>query len=394
MRLTKQRLALLGAAGMALVAGVFAALGWWQAALVVMALLQGAAVAVLFDLRGRMARASDVRKVSSAIKATQRRLDNIGTRMISAAETSRVETSDRLAAMAQELAASGRDLAELKTSGTAQQKELAELAAVVDAYQTRFAEWDTVFGRLGQDVESVRGEAITTREHVAQALDAAEKDRVRLDKRQNAATAGYVRQTEALIQLYDRIQPRASMPSAGGWALDPTGLLTLLEIVERRRPALVVELGSGTSTLWLGYALQRLGAGRLVAVDHDEHYAQKTRTNVTAHGLDDVIEVRVAPLADAGLADHDAQWYDHAALADLKDVDLLVVDGPPQATGPMARYPAVPKLIEQLSASAVVALDDARRQDEREVLQRWSDEFGLAQWPVPPGDALVVLARG
>ncbi len=386
MRLTKQRAAMIAAGIAVVVVGVAAALGWWQVALTVVAAAQVAGVVLLVDVRARMARSHEIRKVADSVQKTQRRLDNVGTRMLSAAEKSRVETTDRLAEI-------GHALDERRVAEASLQKELADVAAGADAYRARVDAWGARLGDWHGELDEVRADLAKTGQRVSAALDEADRDRRLQDKRQTAAVARHVRQTEALIQLYDRIQPRAAMPSAGGWALDPTGVLTLLEVIRQRRPNLVLELGSGTSTLWLGYALQQLGAGRVVAIDHEEHYAALTRANVVAHGLTDHVEVRVAPLTDPGLPEHETPWYDHAVMADLTDIDLLLIDGPPKATGPMARYPAVPKLVGQLAPTAVVALDDVTREDEREVWHRWRDEVeGLEEWAVPPADALQVLA--
>ncbi|MBB5788443.1 class I SAM-dependent methyltransferase [Jiangella mangrovi] len=382
MRLTKQRAAMIVAGIAVVVVGVSAALGWWQVALTIVAAVQVAGVVLLVDIRGRMARSNEVRKVAVSVDRTHRQLGNLGTRMVAAAEKGRVETADGLASI-------GHALDERRVAEASLQKELSDVAAGVDAHRARV---DAQLGDWHGELAAVRSGLAETGQRVSAALDGAERDRRALDKRQAAELARHIRQTEALIQLYERVQPRAAMPSSGGWALDPTGVLTLLEVVRQRRPELVVELGSGTSTLWLGYVLQQLGSGRVVAMDHEERFAELTRAHVAAHGLGDVVEVRVAGLTDPGLPEHETFWYDHAAMADLRDIDLLVVDGPPKATGPMARYPAVPKLADQLRDNAVVALDDATRPDEREVWHRWCKEVdGLDEWAVPPGDALKVL---
>ena len=50
------------------------------------------------------------------------------------------------------------------------------------------------------------------------------------------------------------------------------------------------------------------------------------------------------------------------------------------ATGPIARYPAVPVLLDRLSSTAAVVLDDMVRQDEQEVVRRWTSTVtGLAR---------------
>lgn len=59
-------------------------------------------------------------------------------------------------------------------------------------------------------------------------------------------------------------------------------------------------------------------------------------------------------------------------MRDISNVDLLVIDGPPEATGNWARYPALPLLREKLRSGAVVVLDDTHRADERAILEAWA----------------------
>ncbi|WP_162606163.1 class I SAM-dependent methyltransferase [Jiangella asiatica] len=383
--LTRER-AIAGAACVtAVVVAVAAFLGWWHVALTVMAFAQAAVIVALLDVRRRMARSHDVRKIAGSFKSVERRLDNLGARMLAAAETSRVEVADKLAEIA-------RTVEERKVVETTLRANLENVAAKAEDNRAKVEAWAAELEVWRHGLDVVRSGVGDLGKRVDVALTEAEKDREQQDKRQDLAAARYIRQSEALIQLYEWVRPRCAMPSLGGWALDPTGVLTLLEIVRRRQPGLVVELGSGTSTIWLGYALEQLGSGRLVTIDHDERFAEQTRTHVRTHGLEELVEVRVAPLVDADLPGHATRWYDHTVMADLTDIDLLVIDGPPRSTGSMARYPAAVRLRDQLGDGAVVALDDATRPDEREVVQRWREEIPeLVVSAVPPGDALKVL---
>ncbi len=187
-------------------------------------------------------------------------------------------------------------------------------------------------------------------------------------------TAEGSQDVEALLQLFAKVTPRAALPSTGRWALAPTDLLAVLDLVEKRRPATVVEMGSGTSTIWLGYTLERLGHGRVVAVEHDEYWGERTRRSLAAHGLDSVAEVRIGALGPASLTGHDVDWYDVTALDGVEQIDVLLVDGPPEATGTGARYPAVPMLADRLAPGALVVLDDTDREAEAAIVDRWIAE--------------------
>ncbi|MFM7860460.1 MAG: hypothetical protein ACKO8C_03520, partial [Candidatus Nanopelagicaceae bacterium] len=57
------------------------------------------------------------------------------------------------------------------------------------------------------------------------------------------------RQIEAFIQLNSLLELSAPLPATRGWVASPDLLLTISQLVKEHKPKLVVELGSGVSTL-------------------------------------------------------------------------------------------------------------------------------------------------
>jgi predicted O-methyltransferase YrrM len=225
------------------------------------------------------------------------------------------------------------------------------------------------FGRVDTKLRALRGQV--------------EHDAIKLQR-------GNMRELEGLHQLFSGFTPRAPMPPTGHWALNPTDLLALLHLVERRQPTVVVELGSGTSTVWMAYAVERYG-GKIISLDHDPEFAERTRTMLRTHGLDAVAEVRDAALRPVTVGDTAFDWYDLTALSDVDAIDLLLVDGPPGSTGPMSRYPALPLLRARLAAGATVVLDDTSRADEQETLRRWlAEDASMVAEPVTVGQHAVL----
>lgn len=179
------------------------------------------------------------------------------------------------------------------------------------------------------------------------------------------------RNAEAAAWLAATIQPSLPLVT-GNWAASCDFLALLARTILLQRPRLVVECGSGCSTVVAAYALRRAGGGRLVSLDDSEQYAERTRAELLAHGLGGVAEVRVAPLEPCAPVDGiAARWYASGAIRDLEAIDLLVVDGPPATIDPMARLGALPVLHERLAAQGTVLLDDADRPGERACIERW-----------------------
>jgi predicted O-methyltransferase YrrM len=184
------------------------------------------------------------------------------------------------------------------------------------------------------------------------------------------------RQIEALMSMMQLLKLHRPLPPMRNWSISPELgniiISTLLDI----RPNVVVECGSGTSTLLAGYVLKDLGHGEIYSLEHDREYADASQKNLEAHELSDKARVLYAPLREVSLQGKTWLWYQNPLPEEMRPIDLLIVDGPPRNVQKMARYPAVPILYRQLSRSAIIILDDTKREDEREIVEAWLSEYG------------------
>jgi predicted O-methyltransferase YrrM len=205
------------------------------------------------------------------------------------------------------------------------------------------------------------------------------------------------RQLEALQNLSAVLPASDVLPATRGWAASPDLLVVLVDLLVTARPSLVVECGSGASTLWLALAMRRFGIdGRIIALDHDPVFGGKTRDFLARHDVGDLAEVRDAPLESFSLDGETYSWYARRAWEDLTGIDFLFVDGPPAATGHQARYPALPLLSGSLSPVAAAVLDDLVVPDMQEVLRRWLDaypDFGSEILPLEKQAAVLRRSR-
>jgi predicted O-methyltransferase YrrM len=183
------------------------------------------------------------------------------------------------------------------------------------------------------------------------------------------------RQIESLFYLYSTMRFHHPLPQMRAWAVSPDFANILISLIRECKPRLVLEAGSGVSTLVTAYTLQEVGEGKVVSLDHDEQFAEMSAANIKKHGLQDIATVINASLKEVAIGDKSWLWYDTEQLRNLGPIDMLIIDGPPGITQRLARYPALPILFHQLSEGAVVLLDDALRTDEREIVKLWLKEF-------------------
>ena len=158
----------------------------------------------------------------------------------------------------------------------------------------------------------------------------------------------------------------ALLPPVGGWGASPDVLLILAEHTLSKKPSLIVEFGSGVSTIVLARCIQLNGSGKLLSFDDDETFAALTVARASRLGL--AVEVKATALSTGQYA---GEWY----AADLPSgIDLLFIDGPPSHIHPETREGAA-TAFSKLSPGSLIVLDDASRQGERAIAKRWAAAF-------------------
>lgn len=180
----------------------------------------------------------------------------------------------------------------------------------------------------------------------------------------------------AMEVLLERF-PQCSIPTSS-WSMRFANLLTILDLLDTHRPELVVEFGSGISTLLVAAWMKKAGRGTIVSFDHDEQWACITRRHLVRQDLKGHATVVDAPLARTASFGLTSDWYDLGSqLEHLSEIDLVIVDGPPAGISDkrLSRLPALDKLQLKLAPSCCVVLDDALRPGELEVVNRWVAAF-------------------
>ena len=197
----------------------------------------------------------------------------------------------------------------------------------------------------------------------------------RIEDIANTETKNLYKEIQAYHELVRLIRPNGPLPLLRDWAASPDFLLQVAKYVLEEKPVRILECSSGASTLVLARCCELNGVGRVYSLESERKYADVTRGELIRHGVAGFATVVDAPLIGIG-TDGGAKWY---ALDELpheyRNVDLLVIDGPPAGAQAMARYPALPLLIDRLAETCSIFLDDANRPGERATLEKWKREY-------------------
>lgn len=185
------------------------------------------------------------------------------------------------------------------------------------------------------------------------------------------------REIDSYHYLQDQLNPIARIRPAGAWAAPYETIARLVEIVlKQNRELIIVELGGGISTLWIGYALRKIGQGKIYSIEHDRDFFQLTSKQLREHDLENWVELVYSPINEQTINDTDHRWYSiDRPLFVNSEIDILIVDGPPGKTADSARWPAFPFFSPHLKDGAFVLLDDVDRKDEWNIGKRWTNEY-------------------
>ena len=192
-----------------------------------------------------------------------------------------------------------------------------------------------------------------------------ERDVRRIAKAQSDASWEHYRQSEYYAQLLRLLDLSAPIPSTRSWAASPDVLLTLLELSQSSTPARILDLGSGMSTLVLAKSAPQ---ATIISIDNSAEFAGKTKKLLETHGVTNV-DLRVAPLSPHHSG---VDWYDLSKFEDISHIDLLFVDGPPGSKNPKARHPAIAECVAKLNPRAIVVIDDAGRDGEKDMAHEFA----------------------
>jgi tRNA A58 N-methylase Trm61 len=116
------------------------------------------------------------------------------------------------------------------------------------------------------------------------------------------------------------------------WPISPDFANIVISLIGEHRPGLVLEMGSGVSTLVAAYSLQEIKEGVVISLEHDERFASISAANIAKHGLQNIATITYAPLKKVTIQGKSWLWYDMQQPENLAPIDMLIIDGPPMAT--------------------------------------------------------------
>jgi len=180
------------------------------------------------------------------------------------------------------------------------------------------------------------------------------------------------------MQNYQQLQKELGLkfgfPVSKDWSAAADFLFLIKEYCIESKPKVIVECSSGITSLTLAKCCQLNEVGKVYSLENGEEYADISQLNLKNEGLEGYADIIHAPLQTVTINANEYDWYTLADCPDLK-VDMLVIDGPPGFIQKHSRFPALPLMIDKLTNQSCVFLDDAGRDEEKELVAMWLDMY-------------------
>lgn len=180
-------------------------------------------------------------------------------------------------------------------------------------------------------------------------------------------------QTGSLLNIHKFLPELNNLPTTRDWAASPDVLQLIIKEFIKQKPVSIIECGSGVSTLVFASLFKKFNIqGKIISLDHDSFYAEKTRETLIENGLNEYVTILDAPLVDYTLDGKQYKWYDLKDLPQDIKFDMAFIDGPPTNTNKLARFPFYDLIKNRLSEKYTLIVDDAKRVDEIEMVNLWN----------------------
>ncbi|TAM97883.1 MAG: hypothetical protein EPN39_10230 [Chitinophagaceae bacterium] len=167
----------------------------------------------------------------------------------------------------------------------------------------------------------------------------------------------------------------------GNWTLDRKSIAILWEKLQVIKPKIIIEAGSGISTLIFSeYMQNNYPGGKVISLEQDENEKNRVEGLLSENNLSSFVEILYAPINKAG---HYSINEDNlkSALGEKK-ADWLMIDGPCGEEG--SREYVLDDLLHYMNNGAAWFADDAFRDGELGFLKKWESRKDIEVMGIHP----------
>ena len=116
-------------------------------------------------------------------------------------------------------------------------------------------------------------------------------------------------QLQSVLDIRAAVGADVPLPPFGSPMIEADCGNVIVRHILKYRPGLIVEAGSGTSTVLAASCLKQIGAGKVVALENMKPWAELARQNLQSLGLAEYGYVRYAPLERQQCDGREYDWF-------------------------------------------------------------------------------------
>ncbi|MGH2642320.1 MAG: hypothetical protein ACRDE2_00100 [Chitinophagaceae bacterium] len=156
----------------------------------------------------------------------------------------------------------------------------------------------------------------------------------------------------------------------GNWTLDRFEIEVLWDKLQKIKPKIIIETGSGISTLMFAKYMQTTCPnGRVISLEQDEKEKIRVQKLLFKNNLSSFVKILYAPLNSAGHYDFNKNTL--LFYLSGRKADFLMIDGPCGWEG--IREYVMDDLLDYMNLGASWFADDSFRDGELNFLKRWEN---------------------
>tara|TARA_B100002003_G_C14014569_1_gene489451 strand:+ start:178 stop:993 length:816 start_codon:yes stop_codon:yes gene_type:complete len=187
--------------------------------------------------------------------------------------------------------------------------------------------------------------------------------------------ASRIQDIQSHISLHSNLNLNHPLPPFDEWHASPVFLHHIVSLINEVKPRLIIEAGSGNSTLVSASFLKFHKFGQLITLEHDKYYAKRTQDLILLNDLDAVAKVEYSPITNQHIDNHLYQWYDISVLNNVELIDMMIIDGPPKMLVDDYLYPVLPLFYSRLNDKSAILIYNGKRKTVERTINLWKIKY-------------------
>ena len=179
------------------------------------------------------------------------------------------------------------------------------------------------------------------------------------------------------LGLLGEFLPKNYFPVTG-FSLSFQQIQHIINDIAYFKPTKILEFGSGISTVIISNFLKanKLNA-KLYSVDNDLEWQDQVKNQIEGNNNTEFFHFPIGE-TEFSFMNEKVKWYkiprDHL-INNLKEIDLVIVDGPSGGICKYSRFGFIPFLMNKLSIDAIIFVDDTHRPEEIDICEEAREVF-------------------